>query len=121
MKFEAIAKSGIITDKITEDTATCYFTDKYNAYGATNDLLFFANHQIIDLKLKQKFIQFFQYKTASHSLLYEHECITYNIGFITEDMTYTYKYTMQICNNISIIAEKLDHDQIIDKRIVEVK
>ena len=121
MEFMTVTKSGIIIESINEDTVACYFTDGKNAYGVNKELLFFVNHQWIDLKLKQKFIGFFQYKSVSHNLMFDNDNITYNVGVETEDNSYRYKYTMSINTGVKIKAEKFDQDKLIDTRTMVVK
>lgn len=99
-----------------------YFADKIKCYGINNDLTFFINHETIDLKLKQNVINFFQYKTAKQNLCTNENSTAYNIGVMTEDNQYTYKYTMCIeTSGVCIIAEKFENNIEIDSRILKVR
>ncbi len=87
-----------------------YFTDGKNYYGIKNNLMFFVNNQVIDLKLQQKIIDFFQYKEDSFDLFSNSLNTSYFIGINTEDNRFKFKYTMIINSDVEIIAEKFSDD-----------
>ncbi len=105
----------------TKDIKLCYFTDGDIFCGVRDDLLFFINHQIIDLKLNQKIIKFFQYKEVAVGLTNDSECVTYNVGIDTEDDIYTYKYTMQISDDeIYLLAQKFDNGKELENKRIQL-
>lgn len=128
LHWEILTKSDILISEIDStfikdvaDIKLCYFTDGNNFYGVKDNLNFFINNEVIDLKLKQKILQYFQYKTNRYNLFNNNEDTTYFLGIDTTDGNYKYKYTMSINENVYIKAEKFDNDEKIDERIIRIK
>jgi len=128
LHWECLTKSDILVSEYDDEPMKnikhikiCYFTDGDNYYGIKNNLMFFVNQMVIDLKLKQRIIDFFQYKTDEFDLFTNMMHTKYQIGMNTTDDNYKYKYTMVIDDPyINIIAEKYDNDKKIDEKIMKV-
>jgi hypothetical protein len=128
LHWEILTKSDILISEIDStfikdfsDIKLCYFTDGNNFYGVKDNLNFFINNEVIDLKLNQKILQYFQYKTNRYNLFDNDEDTTYFLGIDTTDGNYKYKYTMSINENVYIKAEKFDNDEKIDERVIQIK
>ena len=128
LHWEILTKSDILISEIDStfikdvaDIKLCYFTDGNNFYGVKDNLNFFINNEVIDLKLNQKILQYFQYKTNRYNLFNNNEDTTYFFGIETTDGNYKYKYTMSINENVYIKAEKFDNDEKIDERVIQIK
>ena len=128
LHWEILTKSDILISEIdstfindVSDIKLCYFTDGNNFYGVKDNLNFFINNEVIDLKLNQKILKYFQYKTNRYNLFNNNEDTTYFLGIGTTDGNYKYKYTMSINENVYIKAEKFDNDEKIDERIIQIK
>lgn len=128
LHWEILTKSDILISEIdstfindVSDIKLCYFTDGNNFYGVKDNLNFFINNEVIDLKLNQKILQYFQYKTNRYNLFNNNEDTTYFLGIDTTDGNYKYKYTMSINENVYIKAEKFDNDEKIDERVIQIK
>nr|DAL00762.1 MAG TPA: hypothetical protein [Caudoviricetes sp.] len=128
LHWEILTKSDILISEIDStfikdfsDIKLCYFTDGNNFYGVKDNLNFFINNEVIDLKLNQKILQYFQYKTNRYNLFDNDEDTTYFLGIETTDGNYKYKYTMSINENVYIKAEKFDNDEKIDERVIQIK
>lgn len=128
LHWEILTKSDILISEIDStfikdfsDIKLCYFTDGNNFYGVKDNLNFFINNEVIDLKLNQKILKYFQYKTNCYNLFNNNEDTTYFLGIDTTDGNYKYKYTMSINENVYIKAEKFDNDEKIDERVIQIK
>lgn len=128
LHWEILTKSDILISEIDStfikdfsDIKLCYFTDGNNFYGVKDNLNFFINNEVIDLKLNQKILQYFQYKTNRYNLFNNNEDTTYFLGIETTDGNYKYKYTMSINENVYIKAEKFDNNEKIDERVIQIK
>lgn len=128
LHWEILTKLDILISEIDStfikdfsDIKLCYFTDGNNFYGVKDNLNFFINNEVIDLKLNQKILQYFQYKTNRYNLFDNDEDTTYFLGIDTTDGNYKYKYTMSINENVYIKAEKFDNDEKIDERVIQIK
>ena len=128
LHWEILTKSDILISEIDStfindisDIKLCYFTDGNNFYGVKDNLNFFINNEVIDLKLNQKILKYFQYKTNRYNLFDNNEDTTYFLGIETTDGNYRYKYTMSINENIYIKAEKFDNDEKMDERVIQIK
>ena len=128
LHWEILTKSDILISEIDStfindisDIKLCYFTDGNNFYGVKDNLNFFINNEVIDLKLNQKILKCFQYKTNCYNLFNNNEDTTYFLGIETTDGNYKYKYTMSINENVYIKAEKFDNDEKIDERVIQIK
>lgn len=128
LHWEILTKSDILISEIDStfikdfsDIKLCYFTDGNNFYGVKDNLNFFINNEVIDLKLNQKILQYFQYKTNRYNLFDNDEDTTYFLGIDTTDGNYKYKYTMSINENVYIKAEKFDNNEKIDERVIQIK
>lgn len=128
LHWEILTKSDILISEIDStfikdfsDIKLCYFTDGNNFYGVKDNFNFFINNEVIDLKLNQKILQYFQYKTNRYNLFDNDEDTTYFLGIDTTDGNYKYKYTMSINENVYIKAEKFDNDEKIDERVIQIK
>lgn len=128
LHWEILTKSDILISEIdstfvndVSDIKLCYFTDGNNFYGVKDNLNFFINNEVIDLKLNQKILKYFQYKTNCYNLFNNNEDTTYFLGIDTTDGNYKYKYTMSINENVYIKAEKFDNDEKIDERVIQIK
>lgn len=128
LHWEILTKSDILISEIdstfikdVSDIKLCYFTDGNNFYGAKDNLNFFINNEVIDLKLNQKILKYFQYKTNRYNLFNNNEDTTYFLGIETTDGNYKYKYTMSINENVYIKAEKFDNNEKIDERVIQIK
>lgn len=128
LHWEILTKSDILISEIDStfikdfsDIKLCYFTDGNNFYGVKDNLNFFINNEVIDLKLNQKILKYFQYKTNRYNLFNNNEDTTYFLGIETTDGNYKYKYTMSINENVYIKAEKFDNDEKIDERVIQIK
>lgn len=128
LHWEILTKSDILISEIdstfikdVSDIKLCYFTDGNNFYGVKDNLNFFINNEVIDLKLNQKILQYFQYKTNRYNLFNNNENTTYFLGIDTTDGNYKYKYTMSINDNVYIKAEKFDNNEKIDERLIQIK
>lgn len=128
LHWEILTKSDILISEIDStfikdvaDIKLCYFTDGNNFYGVKDNLNFFINNEVIDLKLNQKILKYFQYKTNCYNLFNNNEDTTYFLGIDTTDGNYKYKYTMSIDENVYIKAEKFDNDEKIDERVIQIK
>lgn len=128
LHWEILTKSDILISEIdstfvndTSDIKLCYFTDGNNFYGVKDNLNLFINNEVIDLKLNQKILKYFQYKTNRYNLFDNNEDTTYFLGIETTDGNYKYKYTMSINENVYIKAEKFDNNEKIDERVIQIK
>jgi len=128
LHWEILTKSDILISEIdstfikdVSDIKLCYFTDGNNFYGVKDNLNFFVNNEVIDLKLNQKILKYFQYKTNCYNLFNNNEDTTYFLGIDTTDGNYKYKYTMSINENVYIKAEKFDNNEKIDERVIQIK
>lgn len=128
LHWEILTKSDILISEIDStfikdvaDIKLCYFTDGNNFYGVKDNLNFFVNNEVIDLKLNQKILKYFQYKTNCYNLFNNNEDTTYFLGIDTTDGNYKYKYTMSINENVYIKAEKFDNNEKIDERVIQIK
>lgn len=128
LHWEILTKSDILISEIdstfikdVSDIKLCYFTDGNNFYGVKDNLNFFINNEVIDLKLNQKILKYFQYKTNRYNLFNNNEDTTYFLGIETTDGNYKYKYTMSINENVYIKAEKFDNNEKIDERVIQIK
>lgn len=128
LHWEILTKSDILISEIdstfikdVSDIKLCYFTDGNNFYGVKDNLNFFVNNEVIDLKLNQKILKYFQYKTNRYNLFNNNEDTTYFLGTETTDGNYKYKYTMSINESIYIKAEKFDNNEKIDERVIQIK
>lgn len=128
LHWEILTKSDILISEIdstfikdVSDIKLCYFTDGNNFYGVKDNLNFFINNEVIDLKLNQKILKYFQYKTNRYNLFNNNENTTYFLGIETTDGNYKYKYTMSINENVYIKAEKFDNNEKIDERVIQIK
>ena len=128
LHWEILTKSDILISEIdstfikdVSDIKLCYFTDGNNFYGVKDNLNFFINNEVIDLKLKQKILKYFQYKTNRYNLFNNNEDTTYFLGIETTDGNYKYKYTISINENVYIKAEKFDNNEKIDERVIQIK
>lgn len=128
LHWEILTKLDILISEIDStfikdvaDIKLCYFTDGNNFYGVKDNLNFFINNEVIDLKLNQKILKYFQYKTNCYNLFNNNEDTTYFLGIDTTDGNYKYKYTMSINENVYIKAEKFDNDEKIDERVIQIK
>ena len=128
LHWEILTKSDILISEIDStfindisDIKLCCFTDGNNFYGVKDNLNFFINNEVIDLKLNQKILKCFQYKTNCYNLFNNNEDTTYFLGIETTDGNYKYKYTMSINESIYIKAEKFDNNEKIDERVIQIK
>ena len=128
LHWEILTQSDILISEIdstfindTSDIKLCYFTDGNNFYGVKDNLNFFVNNEVIDLKLNQKILKYFQYKTNCYNLFNNNEDTTYFLGIEATDGNYKYKYTMSINENVYIKAEKFDNNEKIDERVIQIK
>lgn len=128
LHWEILTKLDILISEIdstfikdVSDIKLCYFTDGNNFYGVKDNLNFFINNEVIDLKLNQKILKYFQYKTNRYNLFNNNEDTTYFLGIETTDGNYKYKYTMSINENVYIKAEKFDNNEKIDERVIQIK
>lgn len=128
LHWEILTKLDILISEIDStfikdvaDIKLCYFTDGNNFYGVKDNLNFFINNEVIDLKLNQKILKYFQYKTNRYNLFNNNEDTTYFLGIETTDGNYKYKYTMSINENVYIKAEKFDNNEKIDERVIQIK
>lgn len=128
LHWEILTKLDILISEIdstfikdVSDIKLCYFTDGNNFYGVKDNLNFFINNEVIDLKLNQKILKYFQYKTNCYNLFNNNEDTTYFLGIDTTDGNYKYKYTMSINENVYIKAEKFDNNEKIDERVIQIK
>nr|DAW77866.1 MAG TPA: hypothetical protein [Caudoviricetes sp.] len=128
LHWEILTKSDILISEIdstfindVSDIKLCYFTDGNNFYGVKDNLNFFINNEVIYLKLNQKILKYFQYKTNRYNLFNNNEDTTYFLGIETTDGNYKYKYTMSINENVYIKAEKFDNNEKIDERVIQIK
>ena len=128
LHWEILTKSDILISEIDStfindisDIKLCYFTDGNNFYGVKDNLNFFINNEVIDLKLNQKILKYFQYKTNCYNLFNNNEDTTYFFGIETTDGNYKYKYIMSINENVYIKAEKFDNNEKIDERVIQIK
>jgi len=128
LHWEILTKSDILISEVdsdfikdVDDIKLCYFTDGDNFYGVKNNLNFFINNEVIDLKLNQKILRYFQYKTNCYNLFNNNEDTAYFLGIETTDGDYRYKYTMSIDGGISIKAEKYDNEKKEDERVIRLR
>lgn len=103
----------------TKDIKKCFFTDGSICCGFDNEGHVFLNQVVIDLKIHQEILKFYQYKECQHSLFNDSETIIYYLCMDATDGEYQYKYALEMVPyRINLKAKKYDGKNLIKSRVL---